>query len=591
MKRNGKDGSQQQKRKFSFQSYISFYTRFPIPWWLFIASLAFGLVNTEVVLAISKYVIRINKGELYNGVIIGYSLLTVLNAVISMFINLCGEYGIQKVTLRARMLLWKKILHLPMREVERRQPSSLISGVVNDITQASAVIHMIFSAVASVYGFIRCCVEMARFNAKLSAYMLLLVPLAIGVFALVGQLQYRMMLRRYESLSTMTEFFSEHISAAKHVKAQAMEELEAEEGLRAIDERYKADVYYAFMEVLQVFSNTLYTSIGSIAIALFGSDMVRKGQMPDTGINDFTTYKGRVDQYQAEVLTHYQTLKGTQGAMQYVGVLLDGPEEDPDVGRDLPGGQAKEDIVLERVSFGYDPHQPVLHDLSLTIPAGKTTAIIGNNGCGKSTLLKLIQGIYPPDSGRVWLGESAVDKVKLAQLRRQFGYILQHNPLFSGTIRDNISYGETKEVSDEAIAQAARLADADGFIRELPEGYGSDVGVGGALLSGGQRQRVAIARTLLSDPDYLLMDEAGASLDHKSDMTIFRTVREHMKGRTIVVVAHDMRTVMEADYIIVLNSGSLEAAGTHEELLGTSPTYRAYLQLQGCALEGEEVSR
>ena len=591
MKRNGKDGSQQQKQKFSFRSYISFYTRFPIPWWMFIASLDFGLVNTEVVLAISKYVIQINKGELYNGVIIGYSLFTVLNAVIAMFSNLCGEYGIQKVTLRARMLLWNKILHLPMREVERRQPSSLISGVVNDITQASAVIHMIFSTVASIYGFIRCCVEMARFNAKLSAYMLLLVPLAVGVFALVGQLQYRMMLRRYESLGAMTEFFSEHISAAKHVKAQAMEELEAEEGLRAIDERYKADIYYAFMEVLQVFSNTLYTSIGSIAIALFGSDMIRKGQMPDTGINDFTTYKGRVDQYQAEVLTHYQTLKGTQGALQYVGVLLDGPEEDPDAGYDLPEGRAKEDIVLERVSFGYDPRQPVLHDLSLTIPAGITTAIIGNNGCGKSTLLKLLQGIYLPDSGRVWLGESAVDKVKLSQLRRRFGCIFQHNPLFSGSVRDNIAYGEKGEVSDEAVAGAARLADADGFISQLPEGYDSDVGMGGALLSGGQRQRVAIARTLLSDPEYLLMDEAGASLDHKSDMTIFRAVREHMKGRTIVVVAHDMRTVMEADHIIVLNSGSLEAAGTHEELLKTSPTYRGYLELQGFALAGEEAGQ
>lgn len=591
MKRNGKDGSQQQKQIFSFRSYISFYTRFPIPWWLFIASLVFGLVNTEVVLAISKYVIQINKGELYNGVIIGYSLLTVLNAVIAMFSNLCGEYGIQKVTLRARMLLWNKILHLPMREVERRQPSSLISGVVNDITQASAVIHMIFSTVASIYGFIRCCVEMARFNAKLSAYMLLLVPLAVGVFALVGQLQYRMMLRRYESLGAMTEFFSEHISAAKHVKAQAMEGLEAEEGLRAIDERYKADIYYAFMEVLQVFSNTLYTSIGSIAIALFGSDMIRKGQMPDTGINDFTTYKGRVDQYQAEVLTHYQTLKGTQGALQYVGILLDGPEEDPDAGYDLPEGRAKEDIVLERVSFGYDPRQPVLHDLSLTIPAGITTAIIGNNGCGKSTLLKLLQGIYLPDSGRVWLGESAVDKVKLSQLRRRFGCIFQHNPLLSGSVRDNIAYGETGEVSDEAVAGAARLADADGFISQLPEGYDSDVGMGGALLSGGQRQRVAIARTLLSDPEYLLMDEAGASLDHKSDMTIFRAVREHMKGRTIVVVAHDMRTVMEADHIIVLNSGSLEAAGTHEELLKTSPTYRSYLELQGFALAGEEAGQ
>ena len=549
MKQNGRDRTQQ-KEKFSFRSYITFYTRFPIPWWLFIGSLVFSLINTEVFLAISKYVIQINKGELYNDVIIGYSLLTVLNAVIAMLSNLCGEYGIQKVTLRARKLLWDKILHLPMREV-----------------------------------------EMARFNAVLSAYMLLLVPLAVGVFALVGQLQYHMMLRRYESLNTMTEFFSEHISAAKHVKAQAMEGLEIEEGLRAIDERYKADIYYAFMEVLQVFSNTLYTSIGKVAIALFGSDMIRKGRMPDTGINDFSTYKDRVDQYQAEVLTHYQTLKGTQGAMQYVGVLLDGPEEDPNAGYDLPGDLPERDIVLDRVSFGYVPQQPVLHDLSLTIPAGKTTAIIGNNGSGKSTLLKLLQGIYPPDSGRVWLGKSAVDEVKLAQLRRRFGCVLQHNPLFSGTVRDNIAYGETSEVSDETVVQAAKLADADGFIRQLPQGYGSDVGMGGALLSGGQRQRVAIARTLLSDPDYLLMDEAGASLDHKSDMTIFRTVREHMKGRTIVVVAHDMRSVMEADYIIVLNSGSLEAAGTHEELLGTSPTYRAYLQLQGCALAGEEVSR
>ena len=590
MKQNGRDRTQQ-KEKFSFRSYITFYTRFPIPWWLFIGSLVFSLINTEVFLAISKYVIQINKGELYNDVIIGYSLLTVLNAVIAMLSNLCGEYGIQKVTLRARKLLWDKILHLPMREVERRQPSSLISGVVNDITQASTVIHMLFSTVASIYGFIRCCVEMARFNAALSAYMLLLVPLAVGVFALVGQLQYHMMLRRYESLNTMTEFFSEHISAAKHIKAQAMEDLEIEEGLRAIDERYKADIYYAFMEVLQVFSNTLYTSIGKIAIALFGSGMIREGRMPDTGINDFSTYKERVDQYQSEVLTHYQTLKGTQGAMQYVGVLLDGPEEDPDAGCDLPDSSANWDIILDRVSFGYVPQQPVLHDLSLTIPAGKVTAIIGNNGSGKSTLLKLLQGIYPPDSGRVWLGRAAVDEVKLAQLRRRFGCVLQHNPLFSGSIRDNIAYGETGEVSDEAVIQAAKLADADGFIRQLPQGYGSDVGVGGALLSGGQRQRVAIARTMLSDPEYLLMDESGASLDHKSDITIYRTIREHMKGRTIVVVAHDMRSVMDADHIIVLNSGSLEAVGTHAELLKTSPTYRTYLELQGCVPAGEEAGR
>ena len=129
-----------------------------------------------------------------------------------------------------------------------------------------------------------------------------------------------------------------------------------------------------------------------------------------------------MDQYTAEVLTHYQTLKGTQGALQYVGVLLDGPEEDPQAGDPLPDKQTAQDIRLERVSFGYIPQQPVLHDLSFTIPHGKVTAIIGNNGSGKSTLLKLLQGIYAPDSGRIWLGSTPVDESKPCELRRQFGY-------------------------------------------------------------------------------------------------------------------------------------------------------------------------
>ena len=152
--------------------------------------------------------------------------------------------------------------------------------------------------------------------------------------------------------------------------------------------------------------------------------MIRAGQMPDTGINDFSNYKGRVDQYLAEVLTQYSTLKGTQGALQYVGALLNGPQEDPEIGRDLPETESCLDIVLERVSFGYVPQMPVLHDLSLRIPAGKVTAIIGNNGSGKSTLLKLLQGIYTPDSGRILLGKEPLDELRLDQLRKRFGYII-----------------------------------------------------------------------------------------------------------------------------------------------------------------------
>lgn len=311
--------------------------------------------------------------------------------------------------------------------------------------------------------------------------------------------------------------------------------------------------------------------------------------MASTGINDFSTYMSRVQQYLAEVLSEYQTLRGTQGALQYVGEMLEGPEEDLEAGNNLTSSNG--DLVLEHVTFGYDPAQPVLRDLSLCIPNGKLTAVIGNNGSGKSTLLKLLQGVYTPDEGRILIGETDTASVKPAQLRRQFGCILQNNPLFSGTIRDNITYGVQGAVSDEAVIRAAKLADADSFIRSLPEGHNTDVGADGKLLSGGQRQRIAIARTLMTNPNYLLMNEAGASLDHESDAAIYRAVRETMQGHTVVVVVHDMHTVMEADHIIVLNQGQAEAAGSHEELLRTSPTYRSYLEKQGYFSPRGEAAR
>ncbi len=577
--------------RFSLKALIKFYTRIRIPWWMYILSLALGLVYAELMVQAAKYIIAFNKGELYNSVILGYCFLTVLNSIIAAGQNIFSYLAAYKITYRARQMVWEKILHLPQSEVDRRQPSALISGVVNDVDTASSVLTSFFLFFSSAYAFARACLELFRFNATLASYMLILIPIAILVFTIVGRTQREAMRRQYESLRTMTEFFSEHISAAKNVKTQAMEDMEENAGVAAIKKRFQAEIYEAIMIVIQTTCFSMYTDIGTVISALFGSDMIRKGQMEKTGINDFSTYLSRVHQYTSEVLIQYQNLRGTQGSLQYVGEMLENsPQEELDKGVPAPADAGKDDLVLEHVTFGYDPAVPVLRDLSLTIPGGKVTAIIGSNGSGKSTLLKLLQGISLPDAGTIRMGGTDVSKIAPHALRRQFGYILQNNPLFSGTIRDNITYG-VPDATEESVLAVARLADADEFIRGLPDGYESDIGEGGKLLSGGQRQRVAIARTLLTNPNYLLMDEAGASLDHKSDTAIFRSVREAMRGRTVIVVAHDMRSVVNADHIIVLDHGTLEAAGSHKELLKTSPTYRDYLEKQGYALAGEEAAR
>ena len=571
------------EKKKVWKPFLKFYTKFKIPWWLFILSLGCGLVYAEITLKIAEYAISINKGELYNGVIIGYVLLTVLNAVVVMGQNILSAYGTQTIIIRARLLLWHKILHLPMKDIEEKKPSSLISGVVNDVTQASVTISMLFLSGASIYGFTRACVQLQQYNASLTMYLLLLVPVAVLVFFFVGRLQFKMYRKQFKALNSMTEFFSEHLSAAKHVKAQSMEEREIEEGLAVIEQRYKADIYFAVMSTVQVLLNSIYTNLSTIVMAVGGSAMIREGKMESTGINTFSTYMQRVNQYMAEILTQYQNIKGAQGALRTVNGLLETPEE-TQTGQALP---ACDDIIFDAVSFGYTKNSKVLDEVSFTIPLGKTTALVGNNGSGKSTVLKLLQRFYSPQSGRILIGNADLAETQCAAVREKFGYVLQDNPLLAGSIRDNITYGMQGEISDETVIHAAKLADAHDFIAAMPNGYDTDVGESGSRLSGGQKQRVALARVMMRGTEYLLLDEAGASLDYKTAGHVFNAVKENYKGKTVVLIAHDMEEVVTADHIIVLNKGRVEAAGAHEQLLQSSPTYKQYVG----QLEKTEVNR
>ncbi|WP_099204013.1 ABC transporter ATP-binding protein [Scatolibacter rhodanostii] len=563
-----------------WKSFLTLYTKFHIPWWLFLLSLASGLLQAEVALRIASYLIQINKGELYNSVIISYVLLNVLNAVLAMLQNILTAYGSQKITIRARLLVWRKILHLPMKEVERRQPSSLISTVVNEVTQASTTVTMLILCFSSVYGFFRACFILYQFNATLSLYLLLLLPLAIAVFVIVGKWQFKMYKKQYGALNEMTSFFAEHISSAKHIKAQGMQEQEVDEGICAINKQYKADIYAAIMGTMQTVLNAIYTKLCTVVIAVGGSSLIRNNQMESTGINTFDGYMQKVNQYLAEMLSQYQGIKGAQGALYNVNEVLQLKEEQ-DVGKAFQPEVTCKDIVFENVSFGYAAENKVLDAVSFRIPYGKTTALVGDNGSGKSTILKLMQGFYLPDSGSIYIGEqNNLLDTRLSEIRQQFGYVLQHNPLFGGTIRENIVYGLKREVTDEEVMQAAMRADAHQFIVSLPEGYETDIGESGNRLSGGQRQRIAIARVLMMNPEYLLLDEAGASLDHNSDTRIYQAVQEYMQGKTIVVIAHTMDEIRHADQIIVLKQGSIEAIGNHEDLLQCSETYQGYIQTQ-----------
>jgi ATP-binding cassette subfamily B protein len=253
----------------------------------------------------------------------------------------------------------------------------------------------------------------------------------------------------------------------------------------------------------------------------------------------------------------------------------------------LPAGGGH--VRMAGITFGYDPAVPVLHDLDLDIPAGRTVAIIGPTGSGKSTITQLIPRFYDPQAGTVTVDGVDVRDVAVDDIRGAVGMVTQDPFLFSDTVRANIAFGRP-EASDEDVAGAARMAQADTFIRALPEGYDTVVGERGFTLSGGQRQRIAIARAILVDPRILVLDEATASVDASTERERSRALATVMAGRTTIIIAHRLSTIALAEEIVLIDDGRVAARGTHDDLYASSALYRE-IHDQGLARPDELVAR
>jgi subfamily B ATP-binding cassette protein MsbA len=236
-------------------------------------------------------------------------------------------------------------------------------------------------------------------------------------------------------------------------------------------------------------------------------------------------------------------------------------------------------VLFEQVTFSYTGERPALKDFTLYVAPGQAVALVGRSGAGKTTVVNLLLRFYAPDSGRVLLDGVPLDQLPLADLRGQIGLVSQDVFLFSGTIRDNIAYA-LPAATDEDVVEAARRANAHGFISELPNGYASTVGERGVQLSGGQRQRIAIARAWLRRPRLLILDEATSHLDSESEHHVQEAFDRVARGRTVFLIAHRLSTLWNADKIVVIENGTIVQAGRHEELLESTGIYRRLYRLQ-----------
>ncbi|MEX1324673.1 MAG: ABC transporter ATP-binding protein, partial [Synechococcaceae cyanobacterium] len=285
----------------------------------------------------------------------------------------------------------------------------------------------------------------------------------------------------------------------------------------------------------------------------------------------------------SHLTTNFNELQQGQASLQRLRAIEREPVEPPDRAGAGALGPVRGELVMERIEFGYTPANPVLHQLDLHVEPGQVVALVGPSGAGKSTLFSLLLRFNVAQSGRVLLDGRDLADLRAAELRRAVALVPQQSQVFSGTVAEAIAFG--RPASREQIRRAARLANADGFIEALPQAYGSRVEERGRNFSGGQLQRLAIARAVLGDPALLLLDEATSALDAEAEEAVQQGLSRAMAGRTVLVIAHRLATVQQADRIVVLDGGRIVEQGSHNQLMASGGRYRDLCRRQFIQLE------
>ncbi|WP_068619067.1 ABC transporter ATP-binding protein [Paenibacillus tuaregi] len=501
------------------------------------------------------------------------------------------NYAGQKVVATLRDRLWKKLLVLPVSYYDNNRTGETSSRMTNDTLILKTLISehatSFFSGVISIVGSIG---VLLYLNWRMTLIMFTVIPIAALILVPLGRQMYKISKGMQDETADFTSTINQVLSEVRLVKASNAEGREYANGKEGINNLFRFGVREGKVSAWIGPVISLVLMMLLVVIIGYGGMQVSSGAFTAGDLVAFILYLIQIVMPMTQLTTFFTQFQKAKGATERIIETLNAEEEDYTQGKEIL--DANQPIRVENVSFGYNAEETILSNVSFEMEPGKVTAIVGPSGSGKTTMFSLLERFYIPSGGRIRLGEQNIDEFSLSAWRRQIGYVSQDSPMIAGTIRENLCYGIEREVSEQEIWHAAEMAYADQFIRELPDKLNTDVGERGVKLSGGQRQRLAIARALLRDPKLLMLDEATSSLDSQSEVVVQKALLNLMQGRTTVVIAHRLSTVVRADQILFIDKGKLTGRGTHNELLETHSKYREFAaqQFQNSRLDEEPIT-
>jgi len=563
-----------------------------------IALISIVAIASTVIFVIGPYILGSATDEVFTGMMlqiegiggIDFSRLAsiLLALVVLHIVGIAFDYtqgfimaGVSaRITYRLRTQMSEKIHRLPFKYFDKNTHGDVLSRISNDVDTISSTLsqgmgQMVMSF-AQVIGII---IMMLMISPMLTLVAMGILPLSAICMTFIVKRSQKHFKIQQKSLGQLNGHIEEMFTSHVVVKAFNGEKASVEAFDVHNNELYQSGWKANFLSGLMMPIIGFIGNLGYVGIVVVGGALAVSGRISLGGIQAFIQYSRRFGQPVAQLSGVANILQQTAAAAERVFAFLNEEEESPEHATPVLPEQIKGHVRFENVHFGYDPNVQVIRDFTAEVKPGQKIAIVGHTGAGKTTIVKLLMRFYDVNEGTISVDGVDIREYTRDGLRSHFGMVLQDTWLFNGTIEENIRYGRLGATDDE-LKQAARAAQAHHFVRALPDGYQMTINEEADNISAGQKQLLTIARTILADPDILILDEATSNVDTRTEVLIQKAMDNLMKGRTSFVIAHRLSTIRSADLILVMQEGDIVEQGNHDELLAQDGVYSALYNSQ-----------
>ncbi|MEE6750551.1 ABC transporter ATP-binding protein [Pediococcus acidilactici] len=505
-------------------------------------------------------------------ILVTVGILYGLSAAFSFIQQVVMTRVSQKAVAQLRSDFKDKMQKLPISYYDTHSNGDIMSRMTNDMDNISSTLQQsLTQLVTSALQFVGVLYMMLTISWKLTLVAVATVPLSLIVVTIVAPKSQRYFKSQQKHLGLMNDQVEETYAGHTVIKTYNHEQKAIEDFEKENVKYYRSAWKAQFISGLIMPLMNFVKNLGYLMVAVLGGVQVAHGRLSLGNVQAFLQYTQQFSQPITQVANIANTLQMTMASAERVFEVLDQPEmEDTRTNVDKVDTDAK--VIIDDVDFRYVPDKPLIRNFNLRVEPGEMVAIVGPTGAGKTTIINLLERFYDVNSGTIYLDGEDTRNMARSELRKHIAMVLQDTWLFTGTIRENIKYGR-EGATDEEMYAAAKAAHADGFIRQLPDGYDTVLNEAASNISQGQRQLLTIARAFLADPDILILDEATSSVDTRTEVLIQKAMNRLLKNRTSFVVAHRLSTIRNAQNIVVMNHGQIVETGNHDDLMAQNGFY------------------